>query len=145
MVIILATLIAIYISLRQKPATGWRQRLSTDAPFSLYLGWITAATILNLATVFYSRGQYPDDLALDQWALISVTAAIVIYVWVGVLTRDLIYCGVSVWASIAIAARPEGISEPVRLVAMTGAAALISVIAWVALTAVARLAAAKVR
>jgi hypothetical protein len=144
MIVILATLVAIYIRLREKPATGWPQWLSMDAPFSLYLGWITAATLLNLAAVFYSRGQYPGGLALDQWALISVAAAIAIYAWVGTLTRDPIYCGVYVWASVAIAARPDGISEPVRLIAMTGAAALALVIAWIALTAVARLTAAKI-
>jgi hypothetical protein len=144
MIVILATLIAIYISLRRTPATGWRQRLLVDAPFSLYLGWISAATLLNLAAVFYSRGQYPFELAMDQWALISVATAVAIYAWVSALTRDPIYGGVFVWAALAIAAKPDGISEPVRLVALAGAAALITAIVWMAIATAVRLAPATI-
>ena len=91
-------------------------------PFSLYLGWITTASIANFATWRFDVGTYPLGLQMDEWALVSVTLAIAIYVGVGVLTRDAIYVGVFAWAALGIAYQTLPTSDPVRVVAAVGSA-----------------------
>lgn len=132
MLLILGSLIVIYRRLREQGRPSTREILAIDAPFSLYLGWITTAAIANLGTAFHAQQHYPFGLAMDQWALVSIVAAIAIYVWMGAVTRDVVYCAVFVWASLGIAWRPEGVSEPVRLAALTGACALLLTVLWIA-------------
>jgi hypothetical protein len=67
---------------------------------------------------------------MEQWALVSVCAATAIYVWMGSVTRDAIYCAVFVWAAYGIFVGPADIAGPVRLAALTGAAAVAVVIVW---------------
>lgn len=121
MCVILATLIVITVRLRNRPAEGIGQILLIDAPFSLYLGWITTATLANLGNLFFALGIYPFSLAMDEWALVTVVGATAVYVWVTSIRRDVIFGLVFVWAAAGIALRPVGISEPVQLAAMTGA------------------------
>ena len=54
MVVLLLALIAIYLRLgtgfsRVSPAETWLVRV----PFSIYLGWITVATIANITSLLY--------------------------------------------------------------------------------------------
>ncbi len=134
MCVILATLIVITTQLRHRPAAGLGAYLLIDAPFSLYLGWITTATLANLGNLFFAMGDYPFALTMDQWALVTVVAATAVYVWVTTVTRNVIFGLVFVWAAAGIALRPAGISEPVQLAAMTGAvlvlAASVLAIRW---------------
>jgi benzodiazapine receptor len=140
MLAILGSLGAIYRTLRRQGRPDWRQFLTIDGPFSLYLGWITAATILNLAAVFFDRGAYPFGLEMDQWALVSVAAATGIYAWLGASSRDPVYAAVFVWAAGGIVAKADAIGEPVRLVALTGGLVIAALVTWIA---VSRLAAAR--
>lgn len=121
MCVILATLIVITTRLRHRPAPGLGEYLLIDAPFSLYLGWITTATLANLGNLLFAMDMYPFALTMDQWALVTVVGATAVYVWVTTITRDVIFGLVFVWAGAGIALRPTGISEPVQLAAMTGA------------------------
>ncbi|NBW89017.1 MAG: tryptophan-rich sensory protein [Gammaproteobacteria bacterium] len=47
MLVILGTLAAIFWKLRNQPRPTWAEYFRVDAPFSLYFGWITAATLVN--------------------------------------------------------------------------------------------------
>ncbi len=120
MLVVLATLVIIHRDLRKQIPPTRVQRLLVDVPFSLYFGWITTATIANFGALMTSRGGYPFQLTMDQWALVSVIAAIAVYVAMGVATRDSVYCAVFVWASLGIFLKPDGISTPVRIAAITG-------------------------
>lgn len=144
MLVILGSLIAIYRQLwRQAPPTP-AQRLLVHAPFSLYIGWITTATLANLGAAFFAEQFYPAGLVMDQWALVTVVAAVAIYVGMGVLTRDIVYCAVFIWASLGIALKPVGISDPVKLAASAGTAVVCLTVLWiVAMWAARRMAAAK--
>jgi len=121
MLVILATLVVITVRLRSRPAHGIGEFLLINAPFSLYLGWITTATLANLGNLFFALDVYPFALSMDQWALVTVVGATAVYVWVTTVRRDVIFGLVFVWAAAGIALRPVGISEAVQLAAMTGA------------------------
>ena len=131
MVCILGTLIAIHSKLMRSARPSIAELLCIDAPFSLYFGWITTATIANLGAVFFSQQFYPFNLSMDLWALVSVVAAAGVYIWMGAVTGDIIYCIVFVWASLGIFYKPVGISDPVKIAAITGTALLLLTVIWI--------------
>lgn len=119
--VLLGSLVVIYVRLRRVPAPSQADSACVDVPFSLYLGWITTAALANFATWRFETGMYPLGLGMDEWALVSVTLAVAVYVGVGVLTRDALYVGVFAWAALGIATQPLPTSDPVRVVAAVGA------------------------
>jgi translocator protein len=131
MLVILATLIQIFWRLRAMPRPSWPQFLSIDGPFSLYFGWITTATLANFGALCFDLQWYPLNLSMDQWALVTVCAATAVYVWMGAVTRDIVYCAVFVWAAVGIYNRPSGILESVQIAALTGAVLVTICIVWI--------------
>lgn len=136
MLVILGTLVAIDVRLRKLPRPSRAQRFLVDGPFSLYFGWITTATIANFGALLFAVGSYPFHLTMNQWALVSVVAAIVLYVAMGLTRRDVVYCGVFVWASLGIFLKHGGVSAPVRTAAITGTGLVLTTI--LAITVVGR-------
>lgn len=130
MLLILVTLIVIFRRLSAQVKSTWSEYFSIDAVFSLYFGWITAATLINIATLFFARGFYPLGMDMDQWALMTVTVATGVYVWLTTLSRDVVYGAVFVWAGTGIHLGAAGISPSVRIVALAGVSAVAAVILW---------------
>ena len=122
MLLLLGSLIAVYVSLRSTASLSFGERLCVDMPFSLYLGWITTATLANLAAWFYDVKRYPFDLPMDDWAIITVVVATAIYTAVGVRTRDAIYTAVFAWAAAGIVLQTLPTTQAVRLAAAAGCA-----------------------
>lgn len=134
MLALLGSLVVVYARLRETPPRGVAERLCVDLPISLYLGWITAATIVNLAAVFFDRAAYPFGLQRDEWALVSVTLASAVYVAVGMKTRDALYVAVFTWASLGIARQALPIASEVRIVAATGCVVTALLALWLVIT-----------
>jgi len=130
MLVILATLIIIFRRLRTLSAPTRAEFFAVDGVFSLYFGWITAATLLNFGLLFFHLKWYPFGLTMNEWALVSVCTATAIYVWMGAVTRDVVYCLVFVWAGYGIWSGTETITPEVRLAALTGIVAVAAVILW---------------
>lgn len=110
MLILLGLLIAIYLSLgigrvRVPPA----RRLAVHIPFSIYLGWITVATIANVTDLLYDLGWNGGGIGPQVWAAIMLGAAAAITVAVSLTRRDVAYPGVIVWAAIGIAVKQAGV------------------------------------
>lgn len=128
MLVILGCLISIYVRLRSTlPPASLAERLCVDAPFSLYFGWITTATLANLAAWFFALKTWPFGLPMDDWALLTVVTATAVYTAMGVRTQDAIYTGVFLWASLGIVLQTIATSEPVRLAAAAGCAVMLVV------------------
>jgi hypothetical protein len=73
-------------------------------PVSIYLGWITVATIANATRLLYVLGWDGWGLAPVTWTIIML-AATVVAALVAVTRRDVAYLTVPVWALIGIALR----------------------------------------
>jgi hypothetical protein len=129
MLVILACLVFIYLRLRSTSASSWSERLCVDAPFSLYFGWITTATLANLAAWFYAIETWPFGLPMDDWALLTVVTATAIYTAMGVKTRDVIYSLVFGWASLGIVLQTLETSHSVRLAGAAACAVMLVVTA----------------
>lgn len=107
MVGLLATLIAIYLRLnigRPNPSLLNAEKLLVQAPFSLYLGWITVATIANIATFLVSINWDGFGLAGPTWSAVMISVAVVVAGILLVQRRNLAYSGVLVWAFFGIRA-----------------------------------------
>ena len=112
MFILLATLIAVYLRLgfrRFKVSTGetWAARV----PFSIYLGWITVATVANISDVLYYVKWNQFGISAAAWMVIILGAVLVIAGLMNFLRRDVAYALVLLWALIGIAVKfpQEGI------------------------------------
>ena len=129
---LLLTLIAIYLRLnigRHDSALTTADKLFYQVPFSLYLGWITVATIANVSSVVSYYDWNGFGLAEPIWSAIMMGVAVVVAGLLLFNRRNLAYAGVLVWALFGIrAAFPN-----VEVVANTAvvAAGLVVVLALV--------------
>jgi len=104
MLVLLGILIQIYTILgigREivKPLERWLVNL----PFSIYLGWITIATIVNASQLLYSIHWNGFGIAAEVWTLIMLAAAVIISALMSFTCRDVGYALVLVWAFTGIA------------------------------------------
>ncbi len=103
MLVILGSLIAIYTKLIARPAEGVLESLFVQAPFRIYLGWISVATIANTTVVLSSLGfeSLLADLTVTLGIMVAATAICLV---VSLRFRDPLYAAVFVWAEVGIAA-----------------------------------------
>ena len=90
MLILLASLLGIYLRLgvgrgSVPAAARWLAHL----PFSVYLGWVSVATIANVTDVLYTYGWGGWGLAPQLWAIILLAAATALAALMAAFRRDL--------------------------------------------------------
>jgi len=130
MVALLLLLIAIYLRLGiGRAAVSPAERWLVHVPFSIYLGWITVATIANVTTVLDYLGWSGWGISDGTWAVIMLLAAGVIASAVSITRGDVAYSLVIVWALAGIAVKHAGTS-PVAVTAwvMTAVVAVMLVV-----------------
>jgi benzodiazapine receptor len=100
----LASLIAIYLRLNiGRSNVSLKEKLCVHVPFSVYLGWITIATIANIAVTLVSVGWDGFGLSLQTWAILVLAVALIIDLAVIATRRDIAYSLVFIWALAGIA------------------------------------------
>jgi benzodiazapine receptor len=109
MFMLLATLIAIYLRLNiGKLAVPLREKLAVHMPFSVYLGWITIASIANVAVTLVSVGWDGFGISQETWAILIVIVALLITLPVVATRKDVAYGLVIIWALLGIAVKQGG-------------------------------------
>ncbi|MGV8084433.1 MAG: tryptophan-rich sensory protein [Coriobacteriia bacterium] len=109
MLVLLVSLIGVYLQLgigRTRPRLG--ERWCVDIPFSVYLGWITVATIANITELLDYVGWSGWGIGGEAWALIMFVATLVIAFAIALSRRDVAYVLVLVWALAGVAVRNAG-------------------------------------
>jgi hypothetical protein len=106
MLTLLATLIVVYIRLginrfKVLPGETWAVRV----PFSIYLGWITVATIANISDVLDYLKWNRFGVSDITWMVIVLGAVTLISGLMNFLRKDVAYALVILWALAGIAAR----------------------------------------
>lgn len=130
MLVLLASLIGIY--LRLSPFTrgvGAAERWTTHIPFSIYLGWITVATVANVATVLLDWNWTGGPLSPALWAILMIAVATVLGLIFALREVNPAYVFVLVWAFAGIAVK-QSATPAVAWTAI--AAAILLVVAIVA-------------
>jgi hypothetical protein len=101
---LLATLIAIYLRLGiGKTTATWKEKAFVRLPFSVYLGWITVASIANVASALVAVKWDGFGLASATWAVVVIAVALLITLAVIATRKDVAYSLVLVWALVGIA------------------------------------------
>ncbi len=104
MLAILLSLIVIYLRLDIGRAQVSRGELwSVHIPFSIYLGWITVATIANATQFLYYLGWNGWGVSPEAWAVIMLAAGVIISAAMSLRHADIAFSLVLVWAYIGIA------------------------------------------
>lgn len=120
MLVILLSLVGAYLNLGTGEARPTRRRRwLAQIPFSVYLGWISVATIVNVAAALYVTG-WELGFSDAGWTAIMVGVAAVLGGVVAWRARDLAFVLVFVWAFVAIAVRHSDI--PLIWITAIGAA-----------------------
>ena len=131
MLALLLSLIAIYLRLnigRVQVSRG--EKWCVHIPFSVYLGWISVATIANATQLLYFLGWNGWGISPEIWAVIMLAAGVIISAVMSLRRADIAYSLVLVWAYIGIAL--EHASTPVVAYSAWIAAGLILVILVIA-------------
>jgi hypothetical protein len=109
MLILLASLIGIYLRLNNGNAEITAgERWTVQKTFSVYLGWITVATIANAADVLYYWKWNGFGIDGQIWTLIVLAAALAIAFTMTITRRDTAYLLVLVWAFAGIVVKQSG-------------------------------------
>ncbi|MEM2889529.1 MAG: hypothetical protein QXE76_04370 [Candidatus Bathyarchaeia archaeon] len=91
-------------------------------PFSVYLGWITIASIANVATTLVSGNWDGFGINPETWAILIVVIALLITLLVIMTRKDVAYGLVIIWAFAGIAIKQ---STNQTIVTITQASAII--------------------
>ena len=131
MLVLLVTLVVIYLRLdigrtAFRPVEKW----TVSVPFSIYLGWITVATIANISDVLDFIKWDRFGIAPEIWMSILLAAVVLIAAMMNFSRRDVAYAAVLLWALAGISVKHAAVPDVATptwitfgLVALTLAAA----------------------
>jgi len=129
---LLAALVAIYLRLGVgRAGVAFRERVLVHVPFSVYLGWITVATIANVSVALTAAGWDGGGVQPVDWAVVVIAVAVLIAVIAVVTRKDVAYSLVIVWALFGIMSRQIE-NQTIVLTAEVGMAIVLVAIAVVA-------------
>ena len=122
MLTLLGLLIASYLQLDVNRLSVTRTEFwSVDVLFSVYLGWITVATVANITDLLYFVGWDGFGISDQVWAVIMLAVASLLGLGMALTRRDVGYLLVLVWAFAGIAVKQTS-------------ASLVVLSAWIAAT-----------
>ncbi len=103
MLLLLGSLLVIYLRLDVgKTAAFPAERWLVHLPFSVYLGWITVATIANLSILLTHLGWDGTPGGPQLWTVVVIAAAVSIGLIAVLFRRDFGFSMVIVWALFGI-------------------------------------------
>ncbi|MFC2159425.1 hypothetical protein ACFLQS_01765 [Actinomycetota bacterium] len=103
MILLLASLIAIYMRLNiGKSSTDIFEKSFVHILFSVYMGWITIATIANATATLVNYGWNGFGLSEQFWAVLVISVGIIIALAVLFSRNDIFYSLVVDWSILGI-------------------------------------------
>jgi translocator protein len=108
--LVLATIM--FVRVKAIPNHQW-----LTIPFSLFLGWISVATIANISIALVYLGWDGSGFGAAAWTAIMLGVALLLSVILGLLYRDVVIPLVVAWAAFAIYME----SKPVNIIAANAA------------------------
>jgi hypothetical protein len=103
MLVLLISLITIYFRLDiGKTKLSLKDKLMTHIPFSVYLGWITVATIANIAATLTSINWDGWGISAISWTILMIGVTLILTLTFIFTRKDVGYSLVIVWALLGI-------------------------------------------
>jgi benzodiazapine receptor len=110
MLVLLLLLIAIYLRLNiGRSPVSRAEQWCVDIPFSIYLGWISVATIANITDLLYYWKWDGLGIAPQVWAVLMLVAASGISLAMTLRRADIAYLCVIVWSFVGIALKQSAV------------------------------------
>ncbi len=120
---LLASLLVIYLRLdigRRAVSAG--EKRWVHLPFSIYLGWISVATVANVSVVLYTAGWNGGPLSPEAWTAIMIIVAAALGLAMILTRNEVAYPLVIIWSLVGIAVAR---SDTTLLVTTAGGGALL--------------------
>ena len=112
MFVILASLIITYLRLGiGRTLVTTAEKWSVRLPFSVYLGWITVATVANVTSVLDYLNWDGFGIAPEIWMGIVLVAVLAISVLMNFTRRDVAFALVILWALAGIAIKHAAVAS----------------------------------
>ena len=126
MLILFASLIKIYLNLGiGKEIVSRTERIFVQVPISVYIGWITVATIANVTAFLVTINWDGFGISEVIWTMIVIIVALIITLLMIITRKDVAYSLVIVWALLGIYIKRTdpfyGIQNDVALTAIVSA------------------------
>jgi hypothetical protein len=106
MLVLLGTLIVTYLRMgvcQIKVSTA--EKWAAHVPFSIYMGWITVATVANFTSMLDYLNWNGFGIAPEIWMVIVLVAVLLIAVLMNFTRRDVAYTAVILWALAGISVK----------------------------------------
>lgn len=101
--VLFGSLLVIYLRLDVGKAAAYPvERWLVHLPFSVYLGWLTVATIANTCILLTHLGWQGEPGGPQFWTVLMLAAAVFLGIWMLLSRRDFGYAAVIVWALYGI-------------------------------------------
>lgn len=111
MLVLLATLIVTYLNMGiSRVKVSATEKWMTHIPFSIYLGWITVATVANATALLDYLNWDRFGIAPEIWMGIVLAAVLSITAMMIFTRRDLAYTLVILWALVGISVKHAAVS-----------------------------------
>lgn len=136
-VVVMCSLLYALISLNIQMGTGFSKINATEkwlihAPFGIYLGWISVATIANVTATLVGHQWNGWGISAENWGIIMVSAGFLIATAIVILRNNVFYGLAVIWALYGIMLkRGTEISEASQQIEHTALYALIALTAIV--------------
>lgn len=119
MILLLGSLLMIYLKLdigRTKVARI--EKIAVHVPFSVYLGWITVATIANVTAVLVVLGVESFGIGAEIWTILVIVVVVVITYGMLLIRKDIAYSLVVVWALLGIFLKQYALNSTIATTAL---------------------------
>lgn len=133
MIVLLVTLIIIYLQLNiGKSDAGNKEKYMVHLLFSVYLGWITIATVANVTALLVNAGWNGFVLGPQFWTVLMIIVGLAITVVMLFQKKDIFYALVVDWAILGILIKRLSVpSEPAQAVVITTIVVLVIITAGI--------------
>jgi Na+/proline symporter len=102
------------------------------------LGWITVASIANVAATLVSIGWAGFGISPETWAILVVAVALIITLLMLITRKDVAYSLVIIWALVGIGVKQSGNQTIVMLTEISAVIVAIALIVTILVTLVTR-------
>lgn len=104
MLVLLGALIVAYRRLgARRPASSRAETWAARAPISLYLGWVSFATVANIGVALYYAQWRGNPVSEPTVAVITLAVTVVLPLAALLLESNAIFAAVFVWAYVGVA------------------------------------------
>lgn len=132
------SLLAIYLKLRigKSNSLTSKEKLYFHTPFSVYLGWITVATIANVTAVAVDASWSGWGISEEIWTILVIVVALLITILMLIRRKDIAYALVVAWAALGIYIKRTSVGFEQPLIATTALIVTLVILAGIVFTAI---------